>query len=295
VALTDSLKDFFHRRVAGNRGLEKWPFVSGNYLVIDDTAPIVIVMPDNNELAEDLAALSIRDLCMICPACRNASDIEKLIRNVESNLAIHSIVLANGEQQTYPAMEALCAIFGSDEECSEKAASLVHAVRGRLGPLDIDSLQDRVKVVDMLGYVDIDKIIAGVNKLGSEAVRSNAGFRVQDAHSDTGIERVIAPSSIPTDLQPDKAGSYFIRTHKRSIAVEHHNSKGELLRIIEGTTARDICTTLIRNGWVSKLDHAAYLGCELTRAEVALREGTPYEQALEATADDHPVSSGATN
>jgi tetrahydromethanopterin S-methyltransferase subunit A len=295
VALTSSLKDFFQRRVGGNRGPEKWPFVSGNYLVLDDTAPIVIVMPDNPELAEDLAALSIRDLCMISPACRSASDIEKLIRNVESNLAIHSIVLANGEEQTYPAMEALCAIFGGDEECSEKAASLVHAVRGRLGSLDIDTLQDRIKVVDMLGCVDIDKIIAGVNKLGSEAVRSNAGFRVQDPDSDAGIERVIAPSSIATDLQLDKAGSYVIRTQKRSIVVEHLNSKGELLRIIEGTTARDICTTLIRNGWVSKLDHAAYLGCELTRAEAAVRHGTPYEQVLGASADDSPVSSGAAN
>lgn len=295
MALASSLKDFFQRRVAGSRGAEKWPFVSGNYLVIDDTAPIVIVMPDNEALAESLAALSIRGLCMISPVCRNASDIEKLIRNVESNLAIHSIVLANGEEQSYPAMEALLGIFGGDEEYSEKAASLVHAVRGRLEPLDTDALQNRVNVVDMLGCVDIDKIIAAVNRLGSEAGRGNTGFRVQGSDSGAGVERVIAANSISGDIEPDKAGRYVIQTKMRTIIVEHYNSKGELLRIIEGTTARDICTTLIRNGWVSKLDYSAYLGCELTRAEAAVRQGTAYEQSLATKADNHPLSSGATN
>ncbi|MEM3426463.1 MAG: DUF4346 domain-containing protein, partial [Thermoproteota archaeon] len=35
---------------------------------------------------------------------------------------------------------------------------------------------------------------------------------------------------------------------------------------------------ILNENLVSRLDHAAYLGKELTRAEIALREGKPYVQ-----------------
>jgi tetrahydromethanopterin S-methyltransferase subunit A len=37
-------------------------------------------------------------------------------------------------------------------------------------------------------------------------------------------------------------------------------------------------STIIENGWVSQLSHAAYLGKELARAELALRLGGEYVQ-----------------
>ena len=88
----------------------------------------------------------------------------------------------------------------------------------------------------------------------------------------------MAATNISVETQPDKAGGYRVRTESNKIVVEHYNLKGELLRIVEGGNARDLCLTLIRNGWVSKLDHAAYLGRELTRAEIALRAGDSYAQ-----------------
>jgi tetrahydromethanopterin S-methyltransferase subunit A len=251
-------------------------------------------MPDNDSLAEDLAALSVRGLCMVSPLCRSVSDIVKLTRNVEANLAVHCLVLTGGEEgKAYPAMEALTAIFGGNEEASDKAAALAHAVRGKLKSLDFAALEKRVRVVDMLGCVEVDKIIAGVNKLGAEAIRPNTGFLVQSYDTTLGVERVIAPTNISYDLQTDKAGRYVIGTQKKSIVIEHYNSKGELLRLIEGTTARDLCITLIRNGWVSKLDHAAYLGRELTLAELAISQGIPYEQDGQATAAEDSINGGA--
>ena len=47
---------------------------------------------------------------------------------------------------------------------------------------------------------------------------------------------------------------------------------------IEGKTARTLYTTIVRNGWVTDLGHAAYLGKELARAERSLREGTRFVQ-----------------
>jgi hypothetical protein len=43
---------------------------------------------------------------------------------------------------------------------------------------------------------------------------------------------------------------------------------------------------LIRNGWVSRLDHAAYLGRELALAEIAVQQGVPYSPRVEPATDD---------
>lgn len=279
MALTDNIKDFFKRPLLGRRQAENWPFVAGKYHVLDDTAPVIVVLPNHEELADDLAAMSIRGLCMISPICRNASDVEKLIRNIESNLAVHGVVLAGGDGRDYPAMEALGAILSGAETSTEKAAALAHSVRGKLKTLDLAALQKRVKVDNQMGRGEVDKIVARINKLGSEGIRPNTGFIIQGGESDTGIERVIAAKNTAYELKKDKAGSFVIRTDKKSIVVEHHNLKNELLRVIEGVTARDLCITIIRNGWVSRLDHVAYLGRELTLAEMAIKQDLPYVQS----------------
>jgi tetrahydromethanopterin S-methyltransferase subunit A len=99
-----------------------------------------------------------------------------------------------------------------------------------------------------------------------------------------GVERVIAAKNANYESPPDKAGDFAIRLDGKVILVEHRSQKEDLLRVVEGTSARDICLTLIRNGWVSKLNHAAYLGRELTRAELALHEGRAFLQD-----DDRPM------
>lgn len=292
MALTQSLKDFFRSRILGRRRPTKWPFVPGQNYVLDDTAPVVVVIPDNELLAQNLAALSVQGLCMVSLVGRGVSDVEKLIRNVEANLAVHCIILAGGDEgKAYPALEALGAIFDESAEISEKAAAVAHDLRGRLKSLDLAALHKRVRVVDMLTCVDLDRIIADVHKHGTEGIRPDTGFVVQSYDTTLGVQRVIAPTGIAHDFRPDKAGTFVIGTTGKSIVVEHYNSKDELLRLIEGTNARDLCIMLIRNGWVSRLDHAAYLGRELTLAEIAIAQGVPYVQKSQGTADDTSSSS----
>jgi len=47
---------------------------------------------------------------------------------------------------------------------------------------------------------------------------------------------------------------------------------------ITGSTARDILDTIIEHGLISRLDHAAYLGRELMKAEIALKIKRSYSQ-----------------
>jgi len=53
---------------------------------------------------------------------------------------------------------------------------------------------------------------------------------------------------------------------------------GRLAHVIEGREGAVIAATVIQEGLVTQLDHAAYLGRELTKAEIALKTGSGYEQ-----------------
>lgn len=88
-------------------------------------------------------------------------------------------------------------------------------------------------------------------------------------------------------MEFDESG-FFVIMVKDEIVVEHYFNvqkegeleveTGELNKVVRGTSAEAICDTLIREDLVSRLDHAAYLGRELQKAEIALENGLDYQQ-----------------
>lgn len=70
----------------------------------------------------------------------------------------------------------------------------------------------------------------------------------------------------------DPAGSFRIGLCGDEIVAVHERM------VIKGRTAREILDTAIDLNLVSRLDHAAYLGRELEKAEIALRLGKSYTQ-----------------
>jgi tetrahydromethanopterin S-methyltransferase subunit A len=51
-----------------------------------------------------------------------------------------------------------------------------------------------------------------------------------------------------------------------------------LIKKIEGKSSRDIYLTIINNKWVTELSHAAYLGKELSRAELSIKKAYKFVQ-----------------
>lgn len=84
----------------------------------------------------------------------------------------------------------------------------------------------------------------------------------------------------PNKVKLDKAGYFVIvpKPNADEILVEHYSNANKLLRIIKGYNARDIYWSIIENDWVTELSHSAYLGKELTKAEMAMKLGFKYIQ-----------------
>ncbi len=77
---------------------------------------------------------------------------------------------------------------------------------------------------------------------------------------------------MPEDIRLDPRGNFRIGIKDGMIIAEING------RAVEGTRWGDILTTIIRNGDVSLLDHAGYLGKELFKAELAIRFNRSFEQ-----------------
>ena len=84
----------------------------------------------------------------------------------------------------------------------------------------------------------------------------------------------------PAEL--DKAGSFriFVDREEQSLVAEHFSlaDAATPTMIVKGKTAEQVYGEIVRLGLVSRLDHSAYLGSELAKAEIALRTGKEYIQ-----------------
>ena len=96
-----------------------------------------------------------------------------------------------------------------------------------------------------------------------------------------GLKVSIIRSKEEVDFTPDKTGWFKIqvdRENKMIEAVFYHRNEEKPSVIVRGKNVTEIYQTIIRERMIEKLDHAAYLGKELEKAELALKLGRAYVQ-----------------
>ncbi|MEM4143209.1 MAG: dihydropteroate synthase-like protein [Candidatus Bathyarchaeia archaeon] len=91
---------------------------------------------------------------------------------------------------------------------------------------------------------------------------------------------IAAEKQAPTILDPRGVFKILIDRNTETVIALHFATAetGKPSNIIKGKTAEAIYAKIIEAGLVSRLDHAAYLGSELAKAEIALRTGKEYVQ-----------------
>jgi dihydropteroate synthase-like protein len=97
-----------------------------------------------------------------------------------------------------------------------------------------------------------------------------ADAKVVDASDKS--ESVILDSDGMFKISIDRVDNILVAVHYLSV----YSSKP--VTVVKGKTADNVYTKIVEMGLVSRLNHAAYLGTELTKAEIALRTGKEYIQ-----------------
>ena len=256
-----------------------WPPLPGEYQVIRFTAPVAVCTLHSKELVPDVVRAAPRGLSIVGSLQTENLGIERIVENVVSNPNLRFLVLCGndtpGTVGHFPGQSLMSlAHNGTDELGRIQGAKGKRPSAKNLDRAALSHFREHVEVIDAIGINDVSRIAHHVE--ACEGRDPGPAPRAPHAGRLVSVFRAERPGH----LVLDPAGYLVVTPDRRRdlIAVEHYDNEGVLRAVVEGRRAEDLAATLLRKKLVTRLDHAAYLGRELTRAEIALKEGTPYVQ-----------------
>ncbi len=261
---------------------EGWPAVPGEYHVLsrDSSSAVAISTLANAELADDLADRSPKGLAIVGKTETENIGIDKVIKNIVTNPSIRYLVLCGDEPKGHMSGHTLEKLWenGVDDSMRVIGSSGKRPILRNVSRHEIEAFRKQVKVIDMIGEENPQAIIAGVSDLAGKILPSASRNCGKSVKVPPGAGKAIEAKK-HKDTNLDKAGYFVIIPQGEGlIMVEHYSYENKLLRTLRGTNARDIYLTVIENGWVTELSHAAYLGKELTLAELSMKSDVRYVQ-----------------
>lgn len=256
--------------------------VPGDYVLLDVNAPVAISTLCSVDLMQSLVRADVDDLNVVGKTETENIGIDKIVKNTLSNPKLRYLILAGDDAPGHLPGQTLLALAenGVDDERRVIGSNGKRPILRNVSIDEIDSFRKQVTVVNMIGCVDVMEIVSRIQKLIAEAETLNieqADTVPNGCGCSTGSDVVIEAES-PATIKLDEAGYFVIFPQQDHIIVEHYAYDNTLLHTIKGSNARDIFWTIINNAWITELSHAAYLGKELTRAEIAMEHGWTYVQ-----------------
>jgi tetrahydromethanopterin S-methyltransferase subunit A len=146
-----------------------------------------------------------------------------------------------------------------------------------LSPAAVRIYQQKLELVDLRGEDRADAILHAV---GPRAASAPPAWPERWEPPVPVLRLPGGPGAMGGRFTPDPAGLFLLGLGPsgRTIHAEHYTHEGVLDRRLVGESARALADAVLREGLMNDAGHAAYLGRELQKAEVALRLGLPYEQ-----------------
>lgn len=263
---------------------QHWPPVIGEYFVLDPAAPVAVSTLAGVELAEQLAQRKPTGLAIVGKTETENIGLDKVIKNCISNPALRFLIVAGREAEGHRSGQTLLALSanGVDGKGRVIGSPGKRPILRNVSLAEINTFRQQVKMVDLIGCENVDEIADRIAALaGSSAATCSCGGSC-DMPEPIAISTMM-PLTVTESADAvimDKAGYFVIvpLTDRQVINVEHYTYDDTLLHVIEGPNARALYQTIIAQQWVSELSHAAYLGKELAKAELALQYGFKYVQ-----------------
>lgn len=255
-----------------------WPPLPGSYRVLRYHAPVAVCTLNSEELLDPVAA-AVPNMIAIAGTLQTENlGIERLITNVLANPFIRFVVVCGADSRKmigHLPGQSLVALArdGVNENRRITNAKGKRPVLRNVEPAAIDHFRKTVEVIDLIGVSDIQQIATAVRSCADRDPGAAEPFA-------TNTVTVPIAGRLPEKMVSDPAGYFvvFIDRVRGLLNLEHYKNNGVLRTIIEGRSAAEVYMTAIERALITRLDHAAYLGRELARAEHALSSGEPYVQ-----------------
>lgn len=255
-----------------------WPPLAGAYTVLRYHAPVAVCTLTDERLARQVAHEAGPKTAIVGSLQTENLGIERLILNVVSNPNVRFVIVCGEDSPGWvghlPGQSLLALARGGVDDSGR-----IIGAKGRRPVLRnvtrdaIEHFRRMVETVDLVGCREIARIASAI---------AECAARDPGPAEPLPAERPVTPirGSLPARMVTDPSGYCVIGVDRRRhlLWLEHYRTDGVLDAIIEGRAAAELYTPAIEQGLVSRLDHAAYVGRELARAEHALLTGEPYVQ-----------------
>jgi tetrahydromethanopterin S-methyltransferase subunit A len=255
-----------------------WPVTFGAYRVLDPAGAVALCTLASEALVDALAARRPPGVAIVGRVFTENFGVEKVVTNLVANPCLRVLVLC-GTESRHRVGETLLALHARGVDAAGRVigtSSPLPLVRS-LAPEAVRIYQQKLELVDLRGEDRADAILDAV---GSRVAQAPPPWPERWEPPVAVLRLPGGPGAMGGRFTPDPAGLFLIGLGPsgRTIHAEHYTREGVLDRRLVGDSARAVADAVLREGLVGDAGHAAYLGRELQKAEVALHLGLPYEQ-----------------
>src|SRR3989454_6488198 len=270
-----------------------WPVVAGTYKVGDPKAPVAVCALTSERLMDPLAGLpGVAIAGMVYTANLG---ITRIILNVTTNPSIRFLLICGRESALFQPGQSLVALAenGVDDAKRIIGAGGYDPVLPTIAPDQVDQFRKQVEVLDWSGEEDLQALQERVKSLSA---RNPGPFKTDK----TATSRVAAGEAF-TSIRPggqrepliyDPKGYFVISIDpdQKEIIIRHYLPDHTPAHEMRGRGATSMLLGLLREGLVTQLSHAGYLGEELAKAQTALQFGLRYDQDRPLRPSETPVN-----
>src|SRR5467141_1480948 len=269
-----------------------WPLMPGTYQVGDPNGPVAVCALTSEKFVSPL--VGVQGVAIAGIVYTANLGITRIIVNITSNPAIRFLLICGKDSALFRPGQSLLALseHGVDGQRRIVQAAGYDPVLPSIDPEQVAQFRKQVEVLDWTGEEDVELLRERIKSL---AVR-NPGIFVTDQTkaipSKSGEEFVpIRPGGQREPLIYDPKG-YFVITiepQQKEIILRHYLPDHTPAHEMRGRGATSMLLGLLRDGLVTQLSHAGYLGEELAKAQSALQFGLRYDQDRPLRPRESPV------
>lgn len=239
---------------------------------------VAICTLSSHDLLRTLAESELAtQVAIIGPLETENLGIERMLTTLLARPTIRWLVVCGHDQRGRYQAQALRSLF---EHGLAPDGRILRARSGRarlpsLTPAHVEAARKQVAFRDLVGVVDVKPI--------AEAVQACLAAPVTPISASPLIAEpdAIIVTARPYRLEERDPNGFlliFVDAAGGRLLVEHYGNDDQRRHRFVGPDAQSLCSALIEAQIVSTVEHAAYIGRELAKAEVALKSGQTYRQ-----------------
>lgn len=267
---------------------ENWPSITGRYYIGNKESPVSICTLADIDLLENFKdSPYMNKIAIIGKTVTENVGIEKIVQNIVANPNIRYLIICGRDSHGHYVGQAIISLIKN----GVKDGRIV----GATGPMpivknlseeEVETFRQQVRTIDLTNIDDMEKIAHTIDQcLEEDPGPFTSAKKIEKKEVETIIADYDPQQQFSADQQKD-VGWFAISVNRQKglIVVDYYKGYGEQSRFqcrIIGEGAEAIAGTIVKRGLITQLYHATYLGKELAKAEIALRNNLPYEQETE--------------